>query len=535
MRPFSFFPTRFIATAITVSILVLSTPCEAATLTSDSCSVTFQLNMTKMAQEQLFNPDSDYLWIIMDQGVDPLRLVPGPGYNYSCTLYTELDSGITYHYKFRINDTLWETVNRSITAKPGMVYVNAWWNNEALNYTRFTVNMQYAVESGIFLPGSDSVCIVGTMNDMMGSPAMQRVDTTLVYSYIYSLGPGSIHQYKYRINADSAGLELLNKPARIFRVPDTLISLPSDFNNYNPAKCLMTFRCNMGYYVKAHHFDPTSEFLDIAGNFNGWGDQDVLFDRAGDTVYTLDKYIDTTWFHTGPLLFKFRINGDWATSELSGKPERSYVFHDTINGNPDLFTCYYNNLDPHTLTPPWAYDVSIQGILIHKEIINGMYTYENINGIPEGNSIYQWYRSDDAIGTNLTPIDTAWRITYTIDTLDIGKWLVFEVTPKAAYGDSATGATVRVFSASSIGGVGIDELSLITRVYPNPATDYIVVEARKNIDRVEIFHPSGKIMMIIERPGTRTMRIPVNSFSSGLYFLRVTAAGGATGVTRFVR
>ncbi|MEI7981350.1 MAG: T9SS type A sorting domain-containing protein [Bacteroidota bacterium] len=511
-------------------------PIDGSALRYDTTySVSFQLNMSKAVQQHIFNPDSDYVYVIMDQGIAPMKLVPGPDYNYSCTLFNELDSGVTYHYKFRINDAVWETVNRSVTAVPGMVYVKAWWNNDALNYTRFVVNMFYAEQSGWFNPATDSVCIVGSMNNMQGSPAMQRIDTSLVYSFIYSLDPGSVQQYKYRINADSSGLELMNKPSRLLLVPDTLIEVQADFNNYNPGKRPMTFSCNMGYYTKAHHFDPAHDWIDVAGNFNGWGAHDILFSRTGDTVYTFQTLMDTTWFSSGPLLFKFRINGDWTTSELAGKPNRNYTLHDTVNANPNIFSCYYNDLNPHVLAPPWVYDVSIQGILINHQIVTGMYTYENVNGIPESNSSYQWYRSTDPEGLNLLPIDTAWRINYTIDTLDIGRWLVFEVTPKAASGDSALGKPVRVVSATSIGGVGINELSLISRIYPNPTSEFLSVEAGKILGRIEITSLEGKLMMVIRQPESRAVRIQVESLPKGIYLLRAFAAEGGSGVAKFIR
>jgi len=523
----------------TVFLLMLAasfSPCHvSAAKTDTSYSVAFQLNMTKAVRDHIFKPDSDYVYVVMDQGIPPMRMVPGPDYNYSFTLNNELDSGVTYHFKFRINEATWETVNRSVTARPGTVSIHAWWNDIALNYTRFVVNMYYASQSGLFHPETDSVCIVGTMNNMQGSPAMQRIDTSLSYSIVYTLDPGSVHEYKYRINADSNGLELPNKPQRMVRVPDTLLEVAADFNNYNPAKRRMTFRCDMGYYVRAHHFDPDNDYLDVAGNFNMWGANDVLFDRTGDTVYMLEKYMDTTWYHTGPLLFKFRVNGSWESSELTGKPDRSYQLHDTTGGNLNIFSCYYNNLDPRIPTPPWAYGLSIEGILINHEVINGAYTYENVNGIPEANSLYQWYRSDDAQGVVRTPIDSAWYITYTIDTLDIGKWLVFEITPKAASGDSATGKAVFVVSVTPVGGVGIDELSLISRAYPNPASEYITVDSRKEIDRIEIINYMNQPVFIQGDICSKSIRLQVGKLPGGLYLLKATTKSNEWGVIRMIK
>ncbi|MCK9220547.1 MAG: T9SS type A sorting domain-containing protein [Bacteroidales bacterium] len=498
-------------------------------------SISFQLNMSKAVQEQIFDPDSDYLYLVMDHGIDSMRLVPGPDYNYSCMLYNEFDSGVTYHYKFRINSDQWEIVNRSITAQPGIVYVKAWWNNEALNYTRFIVNMKYAVQAGKFNPVTDSVCIVGTMNDSLGS-RMNQIDTTFQYSITYSFDPGSVQQYKYRINEDSSGFELAGHPNRMIRIQDTLLQINNDFDNYNPAKCPMTFLCKMNYYVEAHHFDPNVDFLDVAGNFNDWGANDVLFDRLGDTAFTLEKFIDTTWFSQGPLEFKFRINGDWDASELHGKPNRNYAFHDTVNFNPNLFSCYYNNLNPNIPTPPWVYDVSIQGSLIHKEILSGMYTYEDVNGIPEDSTTYQWYRCADSLGIDRMPIDSAWEIIYTVDTLDIGMWLAFEVTPRAAYGDSAVGKTVMVISGSRIGGVGIDELTgLMVKVYPNPANDYIILESREVPEKVELLNQSGQLMLVVSHPDSKAIRIQTGHLARGFYFLKVSANGYRSGVIRFIK
>ena len=503
-------------------------------------SVSFRLNMSKAVSQHIFRPDSDYVYLIMDNGIEPFRLVAGPDYTYTATLFNQLDSGVTYHYQFRINDNVWENVNRTVTPKPGVVYVSAWWNNEPSNITTFIVNMKYEALNGRFSPVSDSVCIVGTMN-LQGSPKMQRIDTTLNYAWVDTLlNPGSVQQYKYRIYySDATSLEeLMLQPARIVRIPDTLLQVTNDFNNFNPAKLPMTFQCDMGYYVKAHHFDATADYLDVAGNFNGSGANDVLFDTDGDTVYTVQLFMDTAWIHQGPLAFRFRINGNWNTAELAGKPDRAYSFHDTIQQNPNIFSCYYNDLDPAVQTPPWVYGVDIQGQLIYKKFLSGIYSYEDVNGIPEGISTYRWLRSSNAQGTDAVPIDSATKITYVVDTLDISKWLVFEITPKAARGDSATGKPVRVVSSNNISAwdVGIDDhASLISRVYPNPTSDYIIVEGRKAFDRIEVINYLNQAVLVKEDVGAKSARLSIGSLPRGLYLVKATTKSGQTGVVRVVK
>jgi hypothetical protein len=520
-------------------LTLISTGNRASASPDTTWSATFQVNMAKAIKDSIFHPDSDYVYVVLDQGILPLKLVAGADYKYSGTLYNELDSDKTYHYKFRINDSTWENVTRTVTPLPGMVDVSAWWNDDPINITKFIVNMKYAAQYGYFNPSADSVCIIGTMNDWKGSPKMSRVGTSLSYFYDYSLDLGSVQEYKYRINqGDSLAhqLELLYKPNRIIRIPDTLVDAVSDFNNYNPAKQLMTFNCNMTYYINAHHFDESADYIDLAGNFNNDGANDVLFDADGDSVYSIALYLDTVYFHQAPLSFKFRINGSWSTAELQNKPYRAYAFHDTINHNPNIFGCYYNDLDPSVPTPPWVYNVAIQGDLIHEQILCGSYSYENLNGIPEDSSSYRWLRSFDAAGDSVVAIDSAWKITYTVDTVDIGKWLVFEVTPRAAYGDSAVGRPVRVISGSSIGGVGIGELSsLITRVYPNPATDYFTIEAKREIDHLELYNQSGRKVLTAVGLQTQAVRLNVSQLPRGIYLLRATTKSQEWGVVQVVK
>jgi hypothetical protein len=485
--------------------------------------------MTKAVNQHIFKPDSDFVYVILNQRTELLQLVPGPGFIYSGTFFDILDSAASYNYHFRINDTVNETVSRNFSAQPGSVSLSAWWNNDPMNITTFRVNMQYAEQYGLFNPATDSVSLVGTMNNWKGSPKMARIDATLDYVYVDSLlDPGSVQQYKYRINqGDTAAnqLELLYQPNRMVRIPDTLLTAASDFNNYNPAKRLMTFQCNMDYFIESHQFTAETDYLDVAGNFNGSGANDILFDPDGDSAYTLQLFLDTTWIQQGPLTFKFRINGNWNTSELAGKPDRTYAFHDTVNQNPNFFACHYNDLDPAIPTPPWAYNVDIQGLLIYKKILSGIYGYTNVNGIPEGISVYRWYRSQNAQGTGAVAIDSANKITYVVDTLDIGKWIVFEVTPKAVSGDSATGKPVRVVSSNSISAwdVGMGEFSgLITRVYPNPATDYILAEAKEEMDRAELINYLNQTVFVQENLQSRRTSLSVGHLHRGIYLLKVT-------------
>lgn len=78
------------------------------------------------------------------------------------------------------------------------------------------------------------------------------------------------------------------------------------------------FNVRMGHQIQRGNFAPSSDFVDLAGSFNGWGDQVLLplDDSDGDTVYsiTLDQFTEGQVFE-----YKFRMNGVWdGTEEFPG-------------------------------------------------------------------------------------------------------------------------------------------------------------------------------------------------------------------------
>ena len=105
----------------------------------------------------------------------------------------------------------------------------------------------------------------------------------------------------------------------------------------------ITFEVDMSVWANKGNFNIASDFVDVAGTFNGWGGNSmVLDDSDGDSVYSitvLDLYPEEN------LEYKFRINGSWddATCEFpAGGPNRTYVVPNT---NSVLFH-WYNDEEP---------------------------------------------------------------------------------------------------------------------------------------------------------------------------------------------
>lgn len=72
--------------------------------------------------------------------------------------------------------------------------------------------------------------------------------------------------------------------------------------------------------------------------------------------------------------------------------------------------------------------------------------------------------------------------------------------------------------------VGMDENSLAeVNIYPNPAGEFIYVNAQNNIERVQIFDFLGKLVLE-NQPGSAMASIDLNGINSGVYLIRVETA-----------
>lgn len=98
----------------------------------------------------------------------------------------------------------------------------------------------------------------------------------------------------------------------------------------------VSFNVNMKKYAEAGDFSIENDFVDVAGTFNNW-EGTVMNDPNADTTYT--TVIPLKQFSTHE--FKFRINGNWDTSEFpGGGPNRVYTVGDSAN---NVVTYWYND------------------------------------------------------------------------------------------------------------------------------------------------------------------------------------------------
>ena len=103
-------------------------------------------------------------------------------------------------------------------------------------------------------------------------------------------------------------------------------------------------------------------------------------------------------------------------------------------GNAMPVRCISNNLYPENNSAPTATNVRQTGNAAYGQSLTGVYTYSDADNDPEGISTYQWYRSDDANGTNEVLITNRIAKTYEIQSADMNKFIRFSVIPVASSG-----------------------------------------------------------------------------------------------------
>lgn len=112
------------------------------------------------------------------------------------------------------------------------------------------------------------------------------------------------------------------------------------FHSHTQNVTEVEFRVNMNYLTQTGAFNPASEFVDIAGSFNGWGEDPILLsDEDEDGIYV--TFISLNIGQN--VEFKARINGVWNGREEfpGGGPNRNYTVEE--NG---IVAFWYNDEVP---------------------------------------------------------------------------------------------------------------------------------------------------------------------------------------------
>ena len=58
-------------------------------------------------------------------------------------------------------------------------------------------------------------------------------------------------------------------------------------------------------------------------------------------------------------------------------------------------------------------------------------------------------------------------------------------------------------------------------VYPNPSTDYFIVESSRNVENINLYNIHGQLVLNASHSFTGQVTIPLNDLSKGIYFVEV--------------
>jgi len=100
-----------------------------------------------------------------------------------------------------------------------------------------------------------------------------------------------------------------------------------------PTEGSVVFNVDMNVPLANGYFH-TWDYVDVAGSFNGWGASAPMEDPDGDGIYTLEVSGIPVFEN---IEYKYRINGNWDTSEFpAGGPNRVYMTH-FYNQTDDIY------------------------------------------------------------------------------------------------------------------------------------------------------------------------------------------------------
>jgi photosystem II stability/assembly factor-like uncharacterized protein len=222
----------------------------------------------------------------------------------------------------------------------------------------FRVNMKHQIFLGNFDPVFDFLDVAGNFNGW-GNPGNTLTDeddgtVDSIYSVtITGIEVGRLIEYKFRKNKTWDTSELpYPEENRTHTVQSGTNILEHYYDNLTPVLKDVLFEVNMNYLYENGLFNPATDQVDIAGTFNNWGFDEVLWmdDPDGDEIYSLV----ISGFYIGETVeFKFRLNGNWDVAEFPGFGDNRVI---NVTEENDYVYAWWNDEDPGLIAGPFFAD-----------------------------------------------------------------------------------------------------------------------------------------------------------------------------------
>ncbi len=305
------------------------------------------------------------------------------------------------------------------------------------------------------------------------------------------------------------------------------------------------FMVDMKYAARAGIFDPEVDYVDLAGDMNGWDGTDYhLTDDNGDSLYEIlleELALESV------LGYKYRINGSWADT-LSEFPNAGPNRHATvIKGQRDAKSVWNNSI-------PGMVPVTLS-VNMNREIDNGTFvpkeSYIDVAGSMNGwggdwNDELFDEDSDGIYVTNppaFAPIsgDTM-QYKFRMDS----SW----DNDKHEFPDN--GPARKLVVVDTTGGVenapevvwfndialGINENPILLEevtFYPNPVTDVMYIENKVNMKEIRINNILGQEVVRMRLDNSQSYQLNTSNLDRGIYILSVSGENGYVGTAKFIK
>jgi hypothetical protein len=251
--------------------------------------------------------------------------------------------------------------------------------------------------------------------------------------------------------------------------------------------------------------------------FDDWNE--ITLDTPVDIDITeelwVGYYIVTTGYNAG-------------CGNFTGNPNSDYVSLDgtTWEHLGDYGLSYSWNLGAYVEAAKGAY-VALPGIVDNATYSDNKATFAAGNLPASPNAVdptagvtelmgYNVYRDGEQVNTDLVT-----ETTYA-DVTGVAGYFCYKVT--AVY--SVCGESDFSNEACVDVAAGVSDVENNVSVYPNPATDFVMVEANSNIRSIEITNYMGQVVSSLKEVETTQTRIETSSLSAGVYFVEVETEAG---------
>ena len=384
----------------------------------------------------------------------------------------------------------------------------------------FYLNMKKVLETGDFTPGVDKVYVVveglGTF-DMIDLDANFDTDSIYFVKVEAGLVKDETYEYYYRINDDQN--EEVTREFVALGGPNTFNDWWNDDPIVYPA--YVDFLLDMTYPIANGLFNPASDYIDVAGSFNGWGPAAGEFQlvvTADPNVYTIKVDLEAG----NKYEFKFRFNSNWDNSEFpAGGPNREFT---PVEGEQEVVLAYntmvYFSVDMSKAIDAGDFDPESDFV----DVNGGFYGWA---GSPPLASL-----GENSYGIKISQVkpgevmEYKFRINANWDTSEYpGGGPNRQYTVEYGY------QVVHHFY-DAVANVTHNPLEAIS-FFPNPVSGRLIVLNADSIDRIMIVNMMGQEVKVVENPASR-VEISTTDIKQGLYFVNFVSSNGTKRTEKIV-